>query len=560
MAAVPLSTLQSKPSAITSTEPVDEDAEARDFDITSIKSDHDDQDPLLESDVEGKAKDDNQCREGVSSTKRAWRRPAMYWLVPVYLLYTLGYGGIWVPKLDLIYDLTCRAYCIDHQCKAASNAVTSSLLHARNDRCRAPEIQGLAAEFVMGCNLLGGVMSIFTCPKFGQASDLYGRTRILAIGGSGMLVNCILTILVATFPETFPLPWLYATYILESVLGPYASIMAIVNSYAADITTPQQRNVAFGYLQGCLYAGVAAGPLLAAGIVQLTGSVVLVFWLALFGVVIFMFCMAFVVPESMTEHQRTAARDAYEKRRAHSHGRSWYARLKPQSLLASLRTLWPNGTGTSPILRRNLVLLATIDTTLEGIVRSSFSIIVYISILRFGWDTSAKSVFMGAINIVRAAGLVLLLPLITWYFKRKSGKGPRPPTGRGCDNFDLGLIRCGAILNCLGWTGYAMATSPILFVISGIFIALAGIGRPVVQSSLTKHVPSTQTGLLMGATALLYGLMRVLSPILMNGFYTATVGVMPGATFACLGAVCALLSALAFLLRPGVFLDETELQ
>ncbi|KXT05682.1 hypothetical protein AC578_5570 [Pseudocercospora eumusae] len=551
MAPIPLTTLSPKPDHSQNAE----QSVAKASDVDDLGPDHDAKEPLLESDGEESVHEDVPGAKWTSRKSKGWRRPAMYWLVPVYLLYTLGYGGIWVPKLDLIYHLTCRTYCIEHECN-----ITVALSNARDpvDQCRAPEIQGLAAEFVMVCNLLGGIISIFTCPKFGELSDLYGRTRVLAVGGLGMLVNCILTILVATFPDTFPLPWLYMTYVLESVLGPYASIMAIVNSYAADISTPQERNVAFGYLQGCLYAGVAAGPLLAAGLVELTGSAVPVFWLALAGVVIFMLCMGFLVPESMTEEQRSVARKAYETRKS-EHASSWYSRLKPQSLVASLKTLWPTGPGSSQHLRRNLVLLAAIDTILEGIVRSSFSIIVYISILRFGWDTSDKSIFMGAINIVRAAGLVLLLPLITWYFKGSGNGKPAQQVRRGCDSFDLGLIRCGAILNTLGWTGYSIATSPILFVAAGILIALAGIGRPVVQSSLTKHVPSTQTGLLMGASALLYGLMRVLSPILMNGFYTATVGMLPGATFACLGGLCGILTAFSFLLRPGVYLDETQL-
>ncbi|KXT18026.1 hypothetical protein AC579_4590 [Pseudocercospora musae] len=550
MASIPLTALEPKPDHSQTSEQCATNA----LDTDGPEADHEAKDPLLETDDQESVHEDALDAKWTLRKSKGWRRPAMYWLVPVYLLYTLGYGGIWVPKLDLIYDLTCRTYCIEHEC---TSLPTPNNSRGTVDQCRAPEIQGLAAEFVMVCNLLGGIISIFTCPKFGELSDLHGRTKVLAIGGVGMLVNCILTILVATFPDTFPLPWLYVTYIMESVLGPYASIMAIVNSYAADITTPQERNVAFGYLQGCLYAGVAAGPLLAAGVVQLTGRVVLVFWLALAGVVIFMLCMGFLVPESMTAEQRSAARKAYEERR--SEASSWLSGLKPQSLVAALKTLWPTGPGTSRYLRRNLVLLAAIDTTLEGIVRSSFSIIVYISILRFGWDTSDKSIFMGAINMVRAAGLVLLLPCVTWYFKGSGHGKPGQQSRRGCDSFDLGLVRFGAILNTLGWAGYSIATSPVLFVTAGIVIALAGIGRPVVQSSLTKHVPSTQTGLLMGALALLYGLMRVLSPILMNGFYTATVGVLPGATFACLGGVCGILTAFSFLLRPGVYLDETQL-
>lgn len=269
--------------------------------------------------------------------------------------------------------------------------------------------------------------------------------------------------------------------------------------------------------------------------------------------------MAFLVPESLSPSQRRLAWESRSQRSAAGGCRPWYDRLKPRTILAALKILWPTGEGSSPSLRRNMVLLAMVDTCLEGITRSSFSIIVYYAKLKFNWDTSRKSLFVGMVNICRGAGLFLLLPLLTSYFRRP-GSSLTQGHNQGCDNFDLTLIRFTVLFEALGFFGYAFAASPLVFVGSGVMTSLAGISLPVVQSSLTKHIPADQTGLLLGTTGLLYGFMRIVAPILLNAVYAATTASAPQTVFVCLGVVCSVMATFAMFVRPGIFMRDVRVR
>jgi len=57
--------------------------------------------------------------------------------------------------------------------------------------------------------------------------------------------------------------------------------MAVAHSYAADCTTAENRAVSFGYFQGSLFLGIAAGPVLGGMLIKATGNVLNIFYAAL---------------------------------------------------------------------------------------------------------------------------------------------------------------------------------------------------------------------------------------------------------------------------------------
>jgi len=74
------------------------------------------------------------------------------------------------------------------------------------------------------------------------------------------------------------------------------------------------------------------------------------------------------------------------------------------------------------------------------------------------------------------------------------------------------LIRFSIAVETAGYLCYALAQNGSQFTAAGVLTALGGIGSPTLQSSLTKHVPTDKTGKLLGATALLHSLARVVAP------------------------------------------------
>ena len=184
------------------------------------------------------------------------------------------------------------------------------------------------------------------------------------ITSMGTICGEILTIAAATYPETFPVDLLLLGFALDGLTGSFIVAMAIANSYAADCTPPARRNVAFGYFHGCLFTGIALGPILAGYMVKVTGKIVIVFYVL---TAVHLFFVAFVglaVPESLSKRRQFAAREIHKKTvEEFGVASDWLpSQLRSLNLLEPLKVLWPTGPGSSPALRRNLFFLAAVDT------------------------------------------------------------------------------------------------------------------------------------------------------------------------------------------------------
>jgi hypothetical protein len=143
-------------------------------------------------------------------------------------------------------------------------------------------------------------------------------------------------------------------------------------------------------------------------------------------------------------------------------------------------------------------------------------------------------------------GLVVVLPLITHFFRNK--KVLRHD--KGCDEFDLGLIRLAIFFDTVGFLGYTLARTGPLFTLAGVAASLGGIGSPTLQSALTKHVPAERTGQLLGALGLLHALARIVSPTVFGIIYASTVGKFTQTVFLCLCATFGLAFVLSWFIRP----------
>jgi MFS family permease len=484
-------------------------------------------------------------------------------MLPPFLMFALAFGGIIVPKLNLILTLICREYIADQHEADPSSPSLPILFGDDNPQCRIPEVQARVAQFTLYGNLIGGLLSAVTSPKLGALSDRYGRTRVLSVIISGTLLGEILTILAAKYPDTFHVDWILVGYASDGLCGSFIAAMAISHSYASDCTPPNRRNVAFGYFHGCLFTGIAVGPIIAGYIIKWSGSVLSVFYIALGAHIIFILFVAFVIPESLDKERQHAAREKYRlEREAAGPASDWINQIRSFNLLEPLKILYPTGQGSSSAIRRNLVLLASIDTIMFGVAMGSMTIIIIYSNYQFGWGTFESSVFVSTVNICRVFCLLVVLPVLTRIFRgpqHNSDHHHQQQQGNfGSDKFDLYIIRAAVFIDTLGYLGYTLSRNGNLFILSGVLGAVGGIGPPTLQSSLTKHVPADRTGQLLGASGLLHALARVAGPTIFNAIYSVTVAQLPQTVFVCLTATFAIACALTgFVLPNGMFL-ETE--
>ncbi|KAF2085283.1 MFS general substrate transporter [Saccharata proteae CBS 121410] len=481
-----------------------------------------------------------------------YKRPHILWILPPFFLSALAFGGIVVPKLNLILTLICREYFASEASKTPNTTFLPVIFGQENSQCRIPEVQSRVAQFTLYGNLISGLLCALSAPKLGALSDRWGRLRILVLTNCGMLCGEVITIIAARFPETIPVGWILVGYAFEGMFGSFIAAMALVHSYATDCTPPARRNVVFGYFHGCLFTGIALGPLIAAYIIRALDSVLSVFYIAIGCHIFFVLFTGLAIPESLSKARQQAAREKYrEDSLAAGPAADWINQIRSFNLLSPLAVLRPKGS--SPAIRavrRNLLLLASIDTIVFGVAMGSMTVIVIYTNYAFGWTNFESSRFISIINICRVSVLLALLPLATKLFKR----APAPPAP-SFTPFDLSAIRLAITFDLLGFLGFALARDSTLFTIAGCVASVGGMASPTLQAALVAHVPAERTGELLGANGLLHALARVVAPAVFNAIYAATVGWGGGGTqtvFWCLFGVFGVAWGVSWAVRSRV--------
>ncbi|ETN40538.1 uncharacterized protein HMPREF1541_04815 [Cyphellophora europaea CBS 101466] len=477
-----------------------------------------------------------------------WKRPSIYWLLPGFLPFCLAFGGLIVPKQYLVLDLICRDYLSDRARKDPTFKFMPVVLGGDNPQCRDPEVQSLVAKFNLYSNLLSGLFAAIVAPHLGALSDRYGRKPIMLFASLGGFVMEVVTIIVGSNPDTVSVYWILLGALLDGLCGSFTTGMALSFAYASDCTAPEHRNKAFGYFHGTLFTGVAFGPLLSGFLMKLSGTVMIAFWLALGCHLYFIVFLMLFVPESLSKERQTLAREKHNLSRKEQPKRGWWKAFRAWNMFEPLWVLRPTGPGTSPALRRNLFLIAGIDTLMFGVAMGTINIVLIYAQYRFGWDEVAASLYVSSVNICRVLALVGLLPLLIRLYRHH---GDQQPGHRGSDRLDISIIRTSLIFDLIGYLGYALTPNGAIMVMAGLVASIGGIGSPTLQSSLTKHVPADLTGQVLGASALLHALARVVAPTVFNLIYSKTVKIYAGIVFACLAFIFIIAFGMSWFLKPG---------
>jgi hypothetical protein len=402
---------------------------------------------------------------------------------------------------------------------------------------------------------------------------------ICSIGG---ILNEIITIVAAKYPETVPYQFLLLGAFFDGLTGSFTAGSVLSHAYTSDCTPPSKRGVAIGYLHSCLFTGLAFGPLIAGYLVEWTGSLLSIFYILLGCHVFFVFFMGLAIPESLSRKKQLMAREKYAREQEALApapecaglvaSRIPFARqisrfvhsVRTSNPLAPLDILFPTGPGSAQ-LRRNFLVLAFIDMVTLGAAMSAGTVIVMYVEYMFEWGNLESSRFVSMTSMVRVVVLSGILPLINYFFRKRPAAARRqrlglsPPTpgaekNRGADELDIWILRIALLSDVVGIGGYVFARSSAVFVACAVVTAFGGLGSATIQSAVTKHVPPERVGQMLGAIGLLHSLARIIAPIVLNQLYAATVETFPQAFFVLLVGLFAATLAASFLLRPhGMF-------
>lgn len=316
-----------------------------------------------------------------------------------------------------------------------------------------------ASEWIVVFSVAWGLIQFFVGPVLGLLSDRYGRRPVLLISLFGLGIDFIV---MALAPN---LAWLFIGRLFS---GATAATFSTCNAYVADITPPEKRARAFGWMGSAMSVGFLAGPAIGGllGDINLrlpfyaAAALTLVNWL--YGL--------FVLPESLPKARRATGFD--------------WRKANPLGSLTLLRS------------HPDLVGLATIGFLAQLSQLVWPSVFVLYTGYRYGWDTQAIGLVMMAGGLVGVLGQAFIVgPAVARIGER-------------------GALLVGTFIGAVSasWAGIAWT--------GGLYLAglplglLGGLLIPGLQGLMTRRVAPQEQGQLQGANQCLNGFASLLGPII----------------------------------------------
>ena len=312
-----------------------------------------------------------------------------------------------------------------------------------------------------------GVMQLFFGPILGMLSDRIGRRPVLLISLFGLAVDFLF---MAFAPN---LAWLFVGRLIN---GMTAASFSTANAYVADVTEPQDRAKAFGWMGSAFSFGFLVGPVLGG---FLAGEFMhgylgdfalrLPFLVAAGLTAINWVYGLLVLPESLPVERRMT--------------RFTWARANP---LGSLRFLRAHG---------ELLGLATVGFLFQLAHTVLPSIFVLYAGYRYHWGSDM-------------VGLTMMLTGVLGVIVQSLFVGPVVARIG-----ERGALLLGTLGGMAGFTLYGLAPNGWAYVGSAPVFALMSFLQPGLQGLMTRRVGAQEQGQLQGANQSLQGIASVTGPL-----------------------------------------------
>jgi len=315
-----------------------------------------------------------------------------------------------------------------------------------------------AADWNVLFAVCGGLMSFFAGPILGLLSDRYGRRPVLLISMTGLGLDFLF---MAFAPS---LSWLFVGRLIS---GATSGLFSTANAYVADVTPPEQRARAFGWMGSAFTVGFLAGPAIGGllGSIDLRypfmAAAVLTLINAVYGTL--------VLPESLDPAHR-------------AHHFDW-RRANPLGSLRLLRS------------HHELLPLASVGFLNQLAKMVWPSVFVLYTSYRYHWTPALTGIIM----MIGSSFGVVVQSFLVGPIVRRFG--------------ERGALVGGTAASTIGQAWSALAPTGLLYCFAMPINSLSGILIPGLQGLMTRLVGPTEQGQLQGANQSLMGMASVLGPI-----------------------------------------------
>ncbi|KAF9544789.1 hypothetical protein EC957_011693 [Mortierella hygrophila] len=518
--------------------------------------------PLLRGDI-NTATNNNDRRQGAShddddddTPNWYWPWPAAYWAaIPVIFLAGLAVGPAMAMTPPLVKFLFCERGIPD---LFKDKNKDHLLLSSGEKDCDSSEYSAAIAKFIGVFASFTSVLVTLTVRYWSSLSDRIGRKKTMLVWAVG-----------STVAHTFPLMVYYnkgmSLYVIwvggmiEGSAGSILCLIALVHSYAADVSSPEKRTVVFGRMIAGWYAGLGVGSAVG-GVVAKKFGMITVFWML--PIITFIDVLyVLMIPESLTaaklagnnqstmtnsQSQATLididssnSRGPNNKSSLHPikpattpHHQTWVDRVIRSCVPEQL----PHRLGGKHSI---ILLMITCFFTLMSVMGAMYQSQVYL-LYMFKW-TGPELSYVGAIQgLSRLVSLTVLLPLI----KKLAPSRAKTNPALGI-KFDLKVMIMGLWLEAVTMLIYAVAPIGEYFYVGGVTGAIGSLFFPATRGILSQSVAPEMLGKTLGTLATFESLAAVIAPSLYAWIYALTLETYPSLVFYVAAGVIMLASGLA---------------
>lgn len=332
-----------------------------------------------------------------------------------------------------------------------------------------------ASEYIGLFTTTWALMQFIFAPVLGLLSDRFGRRPVVLLSNFGLALDYFVMALAPS------VRWLFLGRVLSGLTS--ASIPT-ATAYISDVTAPEKRSKAFGFLGAAFGVGFILGP--AVGGWLGLHNPRLPFWIAGVGSLV-NFCYGmFVLPES----------------------------LLPEKRQPKLQWRKANPVGALRLLRSHAELLGLATVNFLGYVVHEIYVTVFVLyvIYRFGWDSRMIGISLAVVGVAQMA----LYPTVGLVVARIGDRR----------TLLIGLACAAVGFVMFGWP------SPVVFLAAIPVNALWSLAGSTSQSLMTRRVSPSEQGELQGALASLRGVAMLIGPGLFSitfAFFIAPGHRLPGA-------------------------------
>ncbi|KAK7204373.1 major facilitator superfamily domain-containing protein [Myxozyma melibiosi] len=504
-----------------------------------------------------------------SAKKPLLGKPTVHHLLVPFALFSVAFGGNIAPKINIALALVCREYFAvqDALNPAGMSSWGFNIAAAAGDieeRCQIVPVHQKGSSITMWVGLITGLLGAWVSPKLGAVSDRVGRRPVLMLSMAGPFLADLTIIAAARWSYLKSYNLFYLSAFFDGVTGSFIGVVAMCHSYATDTTKPGvERAQAFGMFHGILFTGMALGPSLSSFAIRKTGNVLTFFYLGLCMQAMFFFYVMFLLPESVPKSHQLQAQAAHKQlQRRQSHIQTgpltWKSFLSRINVLQPVMAFYPTD-GTRPAIRRNLTILGIMDFCAVSNSLCEMMVTLLYAEFTFHWTSVETGYYVTVIGLTRMFVLFLALPFTLRWVKarvdaRHKARGTYISDAQraGASETDIFVIRLSAIIGVIAYIGFLINKSPLFFLVCGCIGNLAGATAATTESTISKHVPRKNTGLILGAVGLVHSLARVISPTLYLQVYSKTLQVLPKTFFILFLAVFAAIVVLTFFIRTDL--------